>query len=72
MYICMYVYVGIYMYCICVCMYVCSPAPSMVSLDSSAGIPVRKSDEELRCVVAIIRHADRTPKQKMKISVTVT
>jgi hypothetical protein len=43
----------------------------MVSMDSTVGIPVRKSDEELRCVVAIIRHADRTPKQKMKISVTV-
>jgi inositol hexakisphosphate/diphosphoinositol-pentakisphosphate kinase len=26
--------------------------------------------EELRCVIAIIRHGDRTPKQKMKIKVT--
>lgn len=24
---------------------------------------------ELRCVIAVIRHGDRTPKQKMKISV---
>ncbi len=26
--------------------------------------------EELRCVIAIIRHGDRTPKQKMKMVVT--
>ena len=26
--------------------------------------------EELRCVIAVIRHGDRTPKQKMKIKVT--
>lgn len=26
--------------------------------------------EELRCVLAVIRHGDRTPKQKMKIKVT--
>lgn len=25
---------------------------------------------ELRCVIAIIRHGDRTPKQKMKMEVT--
>lgn len=25
--------------------------------------------EELRCVIAIIRHGDRTPKQKMKMMV---
>ena len=25
---------------------------------------------ELRCVLAIIRHGDRTPKQKMKMTVT--
>lgn len=25
---------------------------------------------ELRCVLAIIRHGDRTPKQKMKVTVT--
>jgi len=28
------------------------------------------SDEELRCVLAVIRHGDRTPKQKMKMKVT--
>ncbi|KAI7731148.1 hypothetical protein M8C21_006556, partial [Ambrosia artemisiifolia] len=27
-------------------------------------------DEELRCVIAIIRHGDRTPKQKVKLKVT--
>jgi len=27
-------------------------------------------DEELRCVLAVIRHGDRTPKQKMKMKVT--
>ncbi len=29
-----------------------------------------KHPEELRCVIAIIRHGDRTPKQKMKMVVT--
>ena len=27
------------------------------------------SKEELRCVLAIIRHGDRTPKQKIKLKV---
>jgi inositol hexakisphosphate/diphosphoinositol-pentakisphosphate kinase len=27
--------------------------------------------EELRCVIAVTRHADRTPKQKMKVKVTL-
>ena len=26
--------------------------------------------EELRCVLAVMRHGDRTPKQKMKMKVT--
>lgn len=26
--------------------------------------------EELRCVVAIIRHGDRTPKQKLKVNMS--
>mmetsp|Transcript_25598 Transcript_25598/g.75672 ORF Transcript_25598/g.75672 Transcript_25598/m.75672 type:complete len:1449 (-) Transcript_25598:644-4990(-) len=30
----------------------------------------RSATEELRCVLAIIRHGDRTPKQKMKMKVT--
>jgi Histidine phosphatase superfamily (branch 2) len=25
---------------------------------------------ELRCVLAVVRHGDRTPKQKMKMTVT--
>lgn len=28
------------------------------------------SHEELRCVLAVVRHGDRTPKQKMKMKVT--
>ena len=34
--------------------------------DSSAHDP----QIELRCVLAVIRHGDRTPKQKMKVTVT--
>lgn len=30
----------------------------------------RKHAEELRAVIAIIRHGDRTPKQKMKMIVS--
>ena len=30
----------------------------------------RHPDEELRCVLAVVRHGDRTPKQKMKMKVT--
>ncbi|KAG1662671.1 hypothetical protein FOA52_014597 [Chlamydomonas sp. UWO 241] len=30
----------------------------------------RSATEELRCVLAVIRHGDRTPKQKLKIRVT--
>eukprot|EP00667_Euglena_gracilis_P000680 EG_transcript_680 len=32
--------------------------------------PIEHSDRELRCVLAIVRHGDRTPKQKMKMIVT--
>jgi hypothetical protein len=30
----------------------------------------RRPEGELRCVLAVIRHGDRTPKQKMKMKVT--
>ncbi|KAG2489657.1 hypothetical protein HYH03_011935 [Edaphochlamys debaryana] len=30
----------------------------------------RSQKEELRCVLAVIRHGDRTPKQKLKVAVT--
>ena len=32
--------------------------------------PTQQSMMELRCVVAVIRHGDRTPKQKMKMEVS--
>ena len=33
-------------------------------------VPSEHSAMELRCVVAVIRHGDRTPKQKMKMEVS--
>ena len=40
-----------------------SPRNSM----PGGGTPVNNDIEELRCVLAVIRHGDRTPKQKMKL-----
>eukprot|EP00884_Botryococcus_braunii_P003822 jgi/Botrbrau1/13440/Bobra.0082s0044.1 len=37
---------------------------------STDNLDERASFEELRCVLAVIRHGDRTPKQKMKMKVT--
>lgn len=45
-----------------------SPTPSLVSTTDESYI--MKRDEELRCIIAVIRHGDRTPKQKMKLKVT--
>lgn len=33
--------------------------------------PTPIDQEELRCVISIIRHGDRTPKQKLKVKVTI-
>ncbi|EDQ88512.1 uncharacterized protein MONBRDRAFT_37460 [Monosiga brevicollis MX1] len=32
--------------------------------------PLRRDAPELRCVIAVIRHSDRTPKEKLKMNVT--
>jgi hypothetical protein len=37
---------------------------------STSGAADGKPWLELRCVLAVIRHGDRTPKQKMKVTVT--
>ena len=31
---------------------------------------IPSADEEVRCVVGVFRHGDRTPKQKMKMTVS--
>uniref|UniRef100_A0A0E0JPG4 Inositol hexakisphosphate and diphosphoinositol-pentakisphosphate kinase n=1 Tax=Oryza punctata TaxID=4537 RepID=A0A0E0JPG4_ORYPU len=33
-------------------------------------VGISRQSEELRCVIAVIRHGDRTPKQKVKLKVT--
>src|SRR5690606_9876344 len=38
---------------------------------SKTSVFVGKRQEELRCVIAIVRHGDRTPKQKMKMKVSI-
>ncbi|XP_065883522.1 inositol hexakisphosphate and diphosphoinositol-pentakisphosphate kinase 2-like isoform X2 [Dysidea avara] len=46
--------------------------PSVEYLAEDVPVPIPSSDSELklRCVVAVIRHGDRTPKQKTKMVVT--
>ncbi|KAI3438574.1 hypothetical protein D9Q98_001000 [Chlorella vulgaris] len=43
---------------------------SMDDMRSQAAGEEDKPEGELRCVLAVIRHGDRTPKQKMKMKVT--
>ncbi|KDD77059.1 hypothetical protein H632_c30p4, partial [Helicosporidium sp. ATCC 50920] len=44
------------------------PSGSLRGLDE--GEEALREDEELRCVLAVVRHGDRTPKQKLKMRVT--
>ncbi len=37
---------------------------------SQMSVVCRDHMEELRCVLAVVRHGDRTPKQKMKMKIT--
>ena len=52
------------------------PSPSVVSVSRRGSqenldrVSADDEEEELRCVVAVIRHGDRTPKQKMKVRVS--
>ncbi|POM60006.1 Inositol hexakisphosphate and diphosphoinositol-pentakisphosphate Kinase, partial [Phytophthora palmivora] len=39
---------------------------SVASASSSILLPDDENREELRCVIAVVRHGDRTPKQKLK------
>ena len=45
--------------------------PSHLSANGEAA-PLTGSSEQLRCVTAVFRHGDRTPKQKLKLTVTNT
>jgi len=36
--------------------------------DSTSLVPPGMHQEELRCIIAIVRHGDRTPKQKLKVN----
>ena len=45
----------------------CSPPPPHTHTHAHA--LTHQLQEELRCVLAVVRHGDRTPKQKMKMRV---
>uniref|UniRef100_M8CQZ9 Inositol hexakisphosphate and diphosphoinositol-pentakisphosphate kinase n=1 Tax=Aegilops tauschii TaxID=37682 RepID=M8CQZ9_AEGTA len=47
-----------------------SKAPEGLTRQGSGIIGTFGQSEELRCVVVVIRHGDRTPKQKVKLKVT--
>jgi hypothetical protein len=47
-----------------------SSSPPDRERDAADGAEAERPHEELRCVLAVIRHGDRTPKQKMKLRVT--
>ena len=45
-------------------------SPGRVGEARQGQSPATSSDEELLCVISVIRHGDRTPKQKMKLRVS--
>jgi len=48
----------------------CIPYPLVYQLEDPPFVPTAFGTRmELRCVIAVIRHGDRTPKQKMKMVV---
>eukprot|EP00002_Diphylleia_rotans_P026520 TRINITY_DN5292_c0_g1_i1.p1 TRINITY_DN5292_c0_g1~~TRINITY_DN5292_c0_g1_i1.p1 ORF type:complete len:1323 (-),score=291.62 TRINITY_DN5292_c0_g1_i1:199-4167(-) len=47
-----------------------SPPSSPSSSQGTLPRVIKKNPEFLRCVIAVIRHGDRTPKQKLKMKVT--
>ena len=45
-------------------------AQTLPAAPATLRLQPRRPEGELRCVLAVIRHGDRTPKQKMKMKVT--